>query len=47
MPLEDKVRRADLIVDNGGPLAQTYAEADAALDAICSRLGLDPARYPR
>lgn len=45
MPLEDKVRRAAYVVDNSGPLADTYAGADAALDAICARFGLDPANY--
>jgi dephospho-CoA kinase len=47
MPLEDKARRAAFVVDNTGPLARTYAQADDVLDAVCAHFGLDPARYAR
>jgi dephospho-CoA kinase len=47
LPLDEKVRRADYVVDNGGTLDATLASADDVLDAICRSLGLDPSRYPR
>jgi hypothetical protein len=46
MPLEEKVARAEYVVDNSGPLAETHARADAVLEAICERFGVDSARYP-
>jgi dephospho-CoA kinase len=47
MPLEEKVRRADYVIVNTGTLAELDARADEVLDAVCTRLGVDPARYPR
>lgn len=46
LPLDDKVARADFVIDNGGPLEDTLRQADRVLDAICERVGVDPARYP-
>lgn len=47
MPLEEKVRRADHVIDNAGSLDATSDRADAVLDAICGELGIPPERYPR
>jgi dephospho-CoA kinase len=45
MPLSDKVKLADFVIDNSGSREETRAQTDAALDAICKRLGVDPKRY--
>lgn len=47
MPLAEKAKLADHVIDNSGPIAETIARADEVLDAICRGIGLDPARYPR
>ncbi len=47
LPLAEKARRADFVIDNSGPLAETLAQADSVLDAICRQRGIDPSRYPR
>lgn len=47
LPLDEKVRRADYVIDNTGTLDDVRARADDVLDAICRRDGVDPARYPR
>lgn len=39
MPLEDKVRRADYVIDNSGSLAELDARSDALLDRVCDELG--------
>ena len=44
-PLEEKVRLADVIVDNDGSLADLVRESDRALREVLSRLALDPVRY--
>ena len=46
LPLDEKVRAADVVVRNDGSLEELRARADAALDEVCRRAGLDPARYP-
>lgn len=46
MPLAEKARLADHVIDNGGSVAATLARTDQVLDAICREKGLDPARYP-
>lgn len=46
LPLTEKVRRADYVIDNTGSRERALADADRVLAAICERLGLDPARYP-
>lgn len=38
-PLEEKVARADFVIDNDGPLASTLAQAEAVLTAIRERFG--------
>ena len=45
LPLEEKVRRADYVIDNTGSLESTRARAFHVLEAICARFGIDPARY--
>jgi dephospho-CoA kinase len=47
MPLSEKARLADHVIDNSGDLDATYRRTDEVLDAICRDLGIDPARYPR
>jgi dephospho-CoA kinase len=47
LPLAEKVRRADFVIDNTGSIAELRARADTVLDAVCARLGVDPARYSR
>jgi len=47
MPLADKAKLADFVIDNSGSEAETRARADEVLAAICLKFGLDPARYPR
>jgi dephospho-CoA kinase len=47
MPLEEKARRADHVIDNTGTLAALRARADEVLDAVCERLGVDVSRYPK
>jgi dephospho-CoA kinase len=46
VPLAAKVAAADVVIENTGTLAELDARTDAALEAICARLGVDPARYP-
>jgi dephospho-CoA kinase len=47
MPLSEKARLADYVIDNDGSLGQTLAQADRVLEQICQVLGIDPRRYPR
>lgn len=47
MPLSEKAKLADHVIDNSGSIDATRARADEVLDAICASVGVDPARYPR
>lgn len=47
MPIADKAKLADHVIDNSGSIDATRARADEVLDAICASVGVDPARYPR
>ncbi len=47
MPLADKVKLADYVIDNSGTPAELRERADEVLDAICEQLGVDKARFPR
>ena len=47
MPLEEKVRRADYVIDNAGTLAELSEATDAVLSALCDQLAVPVARYPR
>jgi dephospho-CoA kinase len=46
-PLAEKVALADVVIDTSGTLAQGADRADDALAAVCARVGVDVARYPR
>ena len=45
MPLDEKVRRADYVIENDGTLTQLRERADAVFDALCAAVGVTPARY--
>jgi len=45
LPLAEKVRRADHVIDNSGAPERALADADRVLEAICRELGIDPRRY--
>jgi dephospho-CoA kinase len=44
-PLAEKVAVADFVVDTSGTLDEGASRADAALEGVCRRLGVDFARY--
>jgi dephospho-CoA kinase len=46
MPLEEKLRRADYVIDNGGSVAELRERSDAVLDALCAFFDVPEARYP-
>jgi dephospho-CoA kinase len=46
LPLSEKAKLADYVIDNDGPLAAAQAQADAVLNAICGQLGIDAELYP-
>ncbi|MCL2777992.1 MAG: dephospho-CoA kinase [Polyangiaceae bacterium] len=46
LPLAEKVKVADFVIDNNGSLDLLKARTDDVLDAICKQLGVDPKRYP-
>lgn len=45
LPLEEKARRADYVIDNTAAPDTTRAAVDDVLRRICMRLGVDPSRY--
>jgi dephospho-CoA kinase len=45
MPLEEKVRRADYVIDNSGSVQELDEATDAVLAALCDALTLPIARY--
>lgn len=45
MPLADKVKQADFVIENNGPLADLLRQADDVLDQIIARVGAPPERY--
>jgi dephospho-CoA kinase len=45
LPLAEKAARADHVIDNSGPLEDTWAAADTVLRRVCEAVGVDPARY--
>ena len=47
MPLEEKVRRADYVIENDGSLAELQERGDAVFDALCAFVGVPVERYPR
>ena len=46
MPLADKVKAADYVVDTSGSLEDTARATDEVLRSLCQRLGINVARYP-
>lgn len=38
-PLDEKAARADFVIDNDGPLPQTFAQAEAVLTAVREQVG--------
>jgi dephospho-CoA kinase len=47
LPLADKVRVADFVIQNDGTLADLERKTDETLSAICARLGVDEGLFPR
>jgi dephospho-CoA kinase len=47
LPLTEKVRVADFVIENNGSLEQTRVAADRVLEAIAARFSIPPERYPR
>jgi dephospho-CoA kinase len=47
LPLAEKLRVADVVIQNDGTLEELRARADEVLDDVCRRAGVDPAKYPR
>jgi len=46
MPLEEKVRRADYVIDNAGTVQELAEGTDAFLAALCDALAVPVTRYP-
>ena len=46
LPLEEKIRVADIVVHNDGTLADLRRRADEVLADVCRRVGVDSSRYP-
>jgi dephospho-CoA kinase len=47
LPLAEKTRVADWVIDNAADLDALIEKADRVLDRICADAGVDPGRYPR
>lgn len=45
MPLSEKVRRADYVIENDASLVVLAERSDAVLDDLCHALAIDPKRY--
>jgi dephospho-CoA kinase len=45
MPLAEKVRRADYVLENDGTLAQLRERTDGVLELLCAAVNVTPARY--
>ena len=45
MPLDEKARRADYVIDNAGSLHELNERSDAVLDAVCRKFGVPVERY--
>lgn len=46
MPLSEKVKVADYVIENTGTLEDLARRTDEVLEAICGALGVDARRYP-
>jgi dephospho-CoA kinase len=47
VPLAEKVAAADFVIENDGTLGDLARKTDEVLAALCARLGVDEARFPR
>jgi dephospho-CoA kinase len=47
LPLAEKIRAADIVIQNDGTLDALRTRADDALDEVCGRTRVDASRYPR
>jgi dephospho-CoA kinase len=47
MPLDEKVRRADYVIENAGSLAELDAATDTVFEALCEALGVPLTRYAK
>jgi dephospho-CoA kinase len=47
MPLSEKARRADYVIENDDSSAQLHERSDVVFDALCHALAIDPKRYPK
>jgi dephospho-CoA kinase len=45
MPLADKVKVADIVIDNDGTEAELLEKAKDALRDVCVKASVDPSRY--
>ncbi|MCA9633875.1 MAG: dephospho-CoA kinase [Myxococcales bacterium] len=45
LPLSEKVRQADFVIDNSGTPEQSQQRAREVLRAVCERVRVDPTRY--
>jgi dephospho-CoA kinase len=45
-PLAEKVAIADFVIDTDGAIERSRGRTDEVLQAICEKLGVDPALYP-
>jgi dephospho-CoA kinase len=45
LPPSEKASRADFVIDNDGALAETHAQTDQVLAALCRMLGVPVGRY--
>ena len=43
---DEKAKRADYVIDNGGSVAELRERSDAVLDALCAFFDVPEARYP-
>jgi len=47
MPLEEKVRRADYVIDNGGTVEELAENTDRVLATLCDAQAVPVSRYPK
>jgi dephospho-CoA kinase len=47
LPLAEKVKKADFVIENTGTREALIARTDEVLDAVLDRAGLPPERYPK
>lgn len=45
MPLGEKTKVADFVIDNDGSLEDLQRKTDGVLVQVCAKVGVDPARY--